>query len=193
MGLDTVELIVNFEKHFEVEIPDSAAASIYTVGEMAAWLGQQLSTTGQRKSAVREVVAAQLRELFASNLISEGTLLVQLLPNRTAHTRYAAQLLSRHSLKLPKLLVPGPPPLSNWLARLFGSDQLPPKPTLTTSTLADLIDWTVALNFEKILHPPYHSQYDVEQAVIGLTSDKCGVDVPEISLSSSFTNDLGMD
>jgi acyl carrier protein len=40
---------------------------------------------------------------------------------------------------------------------------------------------------------PLASQYEVEQAVIGLTSDKSGVPVEEIRLQSSFTNDLGMD
>jgi acyl carrier protein len=193
MGLDTVELIVSFEKHFGVEITDSAAASISTVGEMAAWLGQQLGTTQQRGSVVRETVAAQLRQLFAPMLGAEATPLLQLLPNHAAQARYATQLLARHSLKLPELQSIAPPRPTDWLARLFGSNQLPPKPAVATSTLGDLIDWTIALNYEQLLRPPYRSQYEVEQSVIGLTSDKCGVEVPEIRLSSSFTNDLGMD
>jgi acyl carrier protein len=193
MGLDTVELIVVFERHFGVEIPDSAAASISSVGEMAAWLGQQVGTTQQRGSVVRETVAVQLRQLLAPMPDTEATPLLQLLPNRAAQARYAAQLLARHGLKLPELLATAPRQPTGWLARLFGSNQLPPKPALATSTLGDLIDWTVALNYEELLRPPYRSQYEVEQAVIGLTSDKCGVEVPEIRLTSSFTNDLGMD
>ena len=198
MGLDTVELIFYFEKHFQLTISDAAAGRIGTVGEMAAWLGQQLNTTGQRESAVRENVATHLRELFAlaATLPApeiEGTPLLQLLPSRAALARHATLLLTRHGLQLPELPIIAPLRPSGWLARLFGSDQLPPKPALTTSTLADLIDWTVALNYEVLLGPPYQNQYDVEQAAIGLTSDKSGVDVPEIRLSSSFTNDLGMD
>jgi acyl carrier protein len=193
MGLDTVELIVSFEKHFGLEIPDSAAESISTVGEMTAWLGHQLGTTSQRKSAARDAVAAQLAALFAPMPINEATPLAQLLPDHATQARYAAQLLATHRLKLPELPATEPPAPSGWLACLFGSDRLPPKPALTTSTLADLIDWTVALNFKQLLHPPYRSHYDVEQAVIGFTSDKCGVNVSEIQLRSSFTNDLGMD
>jgi hypothetical protein len=41
--------------------------------------------------------------------------------------------------------------------------------------------------------PTAASQYEVEQALIGLTSDKTGVPVEEIQLHSSFTNDLGLD
>ena len=34
MGLDSVEIVMMFEEHFEVEITDQEATSIYTVGEM---------------------------------------------------------------------------------------------------------------------------------------------------------------
>jgi hypothetical protein len=59
--------------------------------------------------------------------------------------------------------------------------------------VAELIGWIVAFNYEKLLGPPFASQYEIEQAVIGLTSDQSGVPVEEIRLQSSFTNDLGMD
>jgi acyl carrier protein len=198
MGLDTVELIVSFEKHFGVEITDSAAGSIRTVGDMAAWLGQQLGTIGRRESAVRETVAQQLRTFFElpatlATAETEVTPLLALLPNHAAWKHYAAELRAQYRLVSPQLPVVAPAPPLGWLARLFGSDQLPPRPTLSNSTLGELIDWTVALNYEKLLSPPYSSQYDVEQAVIGLTCDKSGVEIEEIRLSSSFTNDLGMD
>ncbi|GAA4031989.1 hypothetical protein GCM10022409_15310 [Hymenobacter glaciei] len=198
MGLDTVELIVNFEKHFGLVIPDRVAERIGTVGEMAAWLGQQLGTTGRRDSAARAAVATQLRALFSlpatlAAAVAEATPLLPLRPDPSAWKDSAAQLQAQHGLKLPGLpLVPSTPALG-WLARLFGSDRLPPRPALSTSTLGELIDWTVALNFELLLPPPYHNQYDVEQAVIGLTCDQCGLSVEEVRLGSSFTNDLGLD
>ena len=46
--------------------------------------------------------------------------------------------------------------------------------------------------YQRLL-PPLASQYEVEQALIGLTSDKTGVPVEEIKLHNSFTNDLGLD
>ncbi|MBD2767085.1 hypothetical protein IC235_04145 [Hymenobacter sp. BT664] len=197
MGLDTVELVVSFEKYFSLEIPDAVAEQLSTVGDVAEWLGQQLGTLGRRESTAREAVAAQLQQLFAAALPAlrpaHEVPLAELLPNRRAQAQYAAQLLASSRLQLPELRYPGAAPAVQWLAKLFGGDQLPPKPTLATGTLADLTDWTVALNYQVLLRPPLHSQYDVEQAVIGLTSDQSGVDIPEISLRSSFTNDLGMD
>ena len=197
MGLDTVELIVSFEKHFGLIIPDRVAEGIGTVGEMAAWLGQQLGTVGRRDSKARETVVVQLRELFAlpATLAAAAVLatpLSLLLPDPATRKQATAQLLARHGLLLPTLPRNAPAP-SSWLARLFGSDRLPTRPSLSTSTLHELAGWTVALNYETLLPPPYSNQYDVEQAVIGITCDKCGVGVEEIWLSSSFTNDLGMD
>jgi acyl carrier protein len=46
MGLDTVELAMSFERYFNLEIPDTAFESIYTVGEVATWFSQQLSVAG---------------------------------------------------------------------------------------------------------------------------------------------------
>lgn len=57
MGLDIVELIYSFERYFNVEVPDAVAESIYTVGDVAEWLSQQLGVAGQRQSAAR---AAQI-------------------------------------------------------------------------------------------------------------------------------------
>ena len=198
MGLDTVELVVSFEKHFNLIVPDRVAERISTVGEMAAWLGQQLGTAGRRESAARNAVAMQLRELFTlpATLAAaevQTTPLSQLLPDRATLQQAAAQLLVRAGLLLPVLPQNAASLPSGWLARLFGSDQLPTRPSLGNSTLGELIDWTVALNYEKLLLPPYSNQYDVEQAVIGITCDKSGVKVAEVRLSSSFTNDLGMD
>lgn len=197
MGLDTVELIVSFEKHFGLIIPDRVAESISTVGEMAAWLGQQLGTVGRRDSKARETVTVQLRELFALPAAiaadAQATSLMLLLPDHATQKQATAQLLARHGLILPTLPQNAPTPPLGWLARLFGSDRLPTRPSLSSSTLHELIDWTVALNYETLLLPPYSNQYDVEQVVIGLTCDKCGMGVEEVRLSSSFTNDLGMD
>ena len=60
MGLDTVELMVSLERYFGLEIPDSIAETIYTVGDLATWLSQQLGVSGLWQSAVRVAVAEQL-------------------------------------------------------------------------------------------------------------------------------------
>jgi len=42
-SLDTVELIMEFEKEFDLSIPDESAEKIQTVGDAVSYLTEQLS------------------------------------------------------------------------------------------------------------------------------------------------------
>lgn len=192
MGLDTVELVVAFERYFGIEVPDSVAERLVTVREVATWFSQQLGVAGQRHSAVRLMVAEQLLSELPPGA-SDTSLLSQLLPTAQALETYRYSLRGSYGLVLPGLSAPpmGPAKLSLW-ERLTGQP-LPKPPHWSTQTLAELIDWVIAFNYKKLLRPPLASQYEIERAVVGLTSDKSGVEVEEIRLDSSFTNDLGMD
>lgn len=191
MGLDTVELVMAIEYHFNLAIPDPVAERLYTVGDVAEYIGQQLGVAGQRQSAVRVVVAQQvLSELPPGS--EETTPLQQLVLDAQIIKALRYALRAQHGLLLPSLAQPANPAAPSLWERLTGGQLLLP-PHWRTQTLAELIDWVVAYNYEKLLRPPLTSQYEVEQAVIGLTSDKSGVPVEEIQLRHSFTNDLGMD
>lgn len=192
MGLDTVELVMSFERYFNLEIPDAVVESIHTVGEVATWFSQQFGVAEQRQSIMRAAVAGQLMSELPPGA-AEATPLRQALPDAAAVKTCRHALRERYNLILPPLspLRAAPATPSLW-ERLTGHT-LPRVPHWYTQTVAELIDWTVAFNYEKLLGPPFASQYEIEQAVIGLTSNQSGVPVEEIRLQSSFTNDLGMD
>lgn len=190
MGLDTVELANSFERYFSLEIPDPVVEKLYTVGDVATWFGQQLGVAGRQQSAVRAAMAAQLQTVLPH---PETILLRQLLPDAPAVQTLRLILRQRYGLELPALApspAAGAPP-SLW-ERLWGQPLFAP-PAWPTQTLAELTDWLVAANCQKLLVPPLASQYDVERAVVGITSESSGVPVEEILLRSSFTDDLGMD
>ncbi|MCI1190190.1 phosphopantetheine-binding protein [Hymenobacter sp. DH14] len=193
MGLDTVELVVNIEKHFGLEIPDPVCEQLSTVGDVAKWLGQQLGIANLRHSSVREKVAVQLQQLFSSRSVGEETQLLELIKDHESQLTYHRLFAETSGLKLPTLDVPKVEPPSSWLSRLFDTKLFASGINPLNRTVADLIDWTVALNYKHLLLPPFQSQYDVEQAVIGITSDSSGVEVSDVMLRSSFTNDLGLD
>jgi hypothetical protein len=156
MGLDTVELIMSFERYFGLAIPDSEAENINTVGDMAAWFSQQMGLAGQQ-SVVRAAVTEQLLEELPPGA-TEATPLRQLLPDAQALNGYRYALHNRYELILPPLsaLPATPAPPSRW-ERLTGQ-QLPKSPHWHTQTLAELIDWTIAANYEVLLVPPLASQ-----------------------------------
>jgi acyl carrier protein len=192
MGLDTVELLMSFERYFSLEVPNATAETIYTVGDIATWLSQQLGVAGLRQSAVRATVAGQLLKELSSSC-SEATPLCQLLPDADALKTCRHTLREHAGLILPPLSPLRAEPVTPSLWERLAGQALPSTPHWYTRTLAELIDWVIAFNYDTLLVRPLASQYEVEQAVIGLTSDQSGVPVEEIRLQSSFTNDLGMD
>ncbi len=192
MGLDTVELVVSFERYFGLEIPDAVSEKLYTIADVAAWLSQQVGVAGQRHSAVRATVAKQLLSELPPNT-NETSPLNQPLPTAQALKTYRYGLRSRYGLVLPGLSAPSTVPAKPSLWERLTGRQLPATPHWSTQTLTELIDWVVAFHYVRLLQAPLASQYEIERVVIGLTSDKSGVEVEEIRLDSSFTNDLGMD
>jgi acyl carrier protein len=67
MGLDSVELVMKVEKHFDISIPDEDAAELYTVGALHEYVYAALQgrSPGQKGYAqvfdeIRSLVVEQL-------------------------------------------------------------------------------------------------------------------------------------
>jgi acyl carrier protein len=62
MGLDSVELVMNTEEHFGIEIPDEIAETLFTVGDLHGFIVAELGRIGRERSA--ETVFVELRKLI---------------------------------------------------------------------------------------------------------------------------------
>jgi hypothetical protein len=99
MGLDTVELVMSFERYFNLEIPDAVSESIHTVGEVITWFSKQLGVAEQRHSTVRVAVAEQLLSELPPGA-AEATSLRQVLPDAAALKTCRHALRERYNLIL---------------------------------------------------------------------------------------------
>ncbi|MBT9391883.1 hypothetical protein KLP40_01800 [Hymenobacter sp. NST-14] len=183
------------EAYFQVAIPDGLAETIGTVGDMAAAVAllRGLPTDTNRTAVhagllarVIDCLRPQFQAVAATTPLRELGLLRRNGPVR-------AQLAA--CLKLPLPPVPAMPATApgGWLQRLFSPRYpTPSQPDWPRATLADFTDWLLAHNYRQLLPRPA-TLYEVQQAVIGLTADKCGISEPEIKLTDSFTTDLGID
>ncbi len=61
MGLDTVELILAFEKEFEIEIENSQAVTLRTPGQAIEWIALELETLG--RPLPKEVIAFAVKTI----------------------------------------------------------------------------------------------------------------------------------
>ncbi|WP_426493093.1 hypothetical protein [Hymenobacter sp. 102] len=197
MGLDTVESIVAFEQHFQVAIPNRTAETLYTVADAAAAITvlKSLSADPARTAAYYRMLTQLLACLPPAT--TEATLLTKLELLGAGPARLAALAVCLQ-LRMPDLPQPPlAPQLPGWWQRLFGGTvpeaaPPPPSPNWAQTTIEDLTEWLLAQNYAQLLPKPT-TLYEVQRAVIGITSNQSGVSVPEIQLTDSFTNDLGMD
>jgi hypothetical protein len=63
MGLDSVELLMRFEKEFKKDVPDQDAGNISTVGDMANWFYNNL-TIYQPDKKVEDIIFNSLKKAF---------------------------------------------------------------------------------------------------------------------------------
>ena len=68
------------------------------------------------------------------------------------------------------------------------------KPPFLKNTVCRLIECIGGLNYTTLIEFDEISElFEVKIIIIGITSDKCGVNVDEVFWESSFVNDLGID
>jgi acyl carrier protein len=66
VGLDTVELVMAVEDHFDIVIPDHVAEGLFTVGALHSFVVSELSRLGRDANAT--IVFADLRLLIVEHL-----------------------------------------------------------------------------------------------------------------------------
>ena len=195
MGLDSVELVMEVEKHFSISIPDREAEKAYSVGKLVDCVANILGVKSYDFS-LRErtfsLLKNELRNLkkgindfsinskVAHSLDIQDKLLVLELENKT-------------SLKLPGIHFKTQShdgiwrKVRTWLTAL---DEI----NFEEIAWKKFIDIIIADNLERIILPnEYKSKYEIYLAIMRITVDKIGVNYSEIGIEKSFADDLGVD
>lgn len=190
MSLDSIELVIRFEKRFNVRLSDKEAEKIQTVEQAAAAFAKHLPplrASTPTRALVRDRI---LQALGKSGELTDSVRLVDLFQRDTLVHDWK-RLTEGTKFKMPRLpyadrLKNGRPGILEWV---FGSTRA----TLANRTFGELVDWVVALNHEELIDVTRCSEYDVLMIAMGITEDQTGVSITEIRPTSSFINDLGID
>lgn len=195
MGLDSVELLMEVENYFRIQIPDPEAEKISMVQDMVNVVALHLDITTSDKTLqdkVFENVSFHIRQITNSDYLFH-------LEDKVSNYLLAEDKEKWQTLeRLLGLSVPRP-------------DSFDPKSNKLSSKFKKLINWTpnydwhvisfeqfvdaiCSNNYQTLLDPSnIRSKYEIYVGVIGITVDKIGVDYFEISPHKSFTSDLGVD
>ncbi|TAF63567.1 MAG: hypothetical protein EAZ55_13330 [Cytophagales bacterium] len=187
---------MRFEKEFKKDVPDQDVGNISTVGDMANWFYNNL-TIYQPDKKVEEIIFNSLKKAFLklnlqSNFNYENTL-GDFIPKNDLLNIWK-ELEQQLNLKIPEL---NPQDLADKELKeikIFGLTISKPKPRILDTNFRRFVECIGALNYEKFVDfDNLTSLFEITIAIIGLTQEKCGMDIDEIFVDSSFVNDLGID
>jgi hypothetical protein len=208
MSLDTVELIMDFEEKFKINIPDEEAAKMATVREAAEGILKYIQLREPERDLFGEVLG-RIRVALEKIGIRPG----ELGPETRLRTIFSGedvksqwqQFENALGLQIPGLTLTdlgeaGAPRDEPRERKLFGikipsySFYQRPDPPFLENDVGRLVDCICGLNHEQLVDFDHlTSRYEVMVGVMVITSDKSGVEITSIFRDSSFTNDLGMD
>jgi acyl carrier protein len=192
MGLDSVDLLVRFEREFKKEAPDKVAEEMYTVGDVANWFYHNLTIQMPEKNLKEEIfdlVKNTFRKLKLSEDLTFTQQLHEVIPKENVESIWK-KLEENLQLKMPKI---------NGMIdeiKILGVSLYKPKPktSILECDFERFIECIGAMNYQKLVNFEHiTSKFEIEMAVMGITYDQIGVDIEEIFLDSSFTKDLGVD
>lgn len=199
MGLDSVELLVEVEKFFGIDITNQEAESIYTVNDFAKIVSKYISFH-HKEIVLFDEVSKKIESYFEQNCnlkISSKQLLEDILPlvNRQQTWNNLEIYLK---LKIPNLnspdLTENYKPKNIKFLGITINTIFEKKPLIKDKTVSDLINWIISINYKSLFNPlTVNNLYEIERIIVGITSEKIGIDVNDIELYHSFTNDLGVD
>ena len=195
MGLDSVELIMEVEKHFSISIADADAENATTVGKLVDCVANILAVNSYN-FALREKTFLLIKNEF---LKINRNLKDFSLNNKVSDTldignkSHILELENKIGLKLPGIYFIQENHFGIW-GKVKQWFNLTEAIDFNEISWKKYIDITIAKNIEKIIPPDkYNSKYEIYIAIMKITVDKIGVDYEEIGIEKSFTNDLGVD
>lgn len=198
MGLDSVELLINVEKHFDIHIPDPEAAKINTLQDFADCVYSKIKINPSEVCKSR-VLFYKLRIYFQNKFgilpadFYSKKRIGELIPSEELNDAWK-MIAQDFDVQLPQLTSEDIDPGKRSSIKIPGLSFFRKDKRLSQDTIGDLVHWILSMNHQKFIDVnALCSKHDVEMIIIGIVSDSVGIPVNEIRLTHSIVNDLGID
>lgn len=195
MGLDSVELIMNFENYFKIQIPDPEAEKLDTVKKVVDSISIHLNITDTGLTLRDKLLEQIIASIKLTGVVIDQIAYTDLITNYISPRDKEKWWIFKTHLNLE---VPTPETQRNSNSKL--GDKLikilswTPLYEFEKITVEEFVDAVAGNNYRTLVNPSnIKTKYEIFIAVIGITVDKMGVNYFEVKANSSFTNDLGVD
>jgi hypothetical protein len=189
MGLDSVELLMEWEKYFGIEIPDLVAEKMGTVEEAVNAISDILNITEEglimKEECLRRLHASIQKAGLGQQAITVSEYVYRVVPDTEM---LVWSTISRElELEIPL------PPTRDSKKTIFGFMLLSSGMFYDELLFSQLIDVIYGANYLKLIDPKTISnKYEIYSVIMALTVDKIGIDYYEFQPGKSFTKDLGL-
>ena len=197
MGLDSVQLVIDIEDIFNIQIPDKECEQICTVEDFAN-IVKKYVVLYPNQECLTQHVFYKLRRSFemigdSRNEILPNSVISHLLPS--CDLKYWWSVFQDElELKIPLLHKTDLDKSINSTINLFGVPILKRAKPITQNSLRILIDWILVINHAQFINPlKVKNRYEIERVIIGIIHTNCAVPIDEIFLRSEICNDFGID
>jgi acyl carrier protein len=195
MGLDSVELVMEVEKYFDIQISDSEAEKATTIQNMVDCVAKHLSVSNN-STELKDAIVNRIQEILiklglTDKPLNPAALVFLTLPpkNKTIWELFTSEM--GLGVPMPETKVKGNENFFNKIKSAFSWNPLYKWTEITVDQFASAI---CAKNCETLVNSSaIKNTYEIYVAVTSITVDKIGVDYYDITPEKSFTNDLGID
>lgn len=189
MGLDSVELIMEVEKHFSISIPDKKAERILNINDFVNHIfGDELTELEDnefKKSILKKINSTLIEIKLEIEKPVEFNDKAEILLGKLNIDNYKI-FQEKLNLELPLDFYKG------ILSYIFNTESL--KDKLSKKTISEFIDALLIHNYRnQIISNRKLTRYIVYIKLGGIVTEKLGIDPIEIEPEKQFVRDYGID
>jgi hypothetical protein len=178
MGLDSVEILVRVEEYFGISIPDREAERILTVQDFADCVFTKV-TVNPTEKCKSQMLFYKLKTYFTDKQGGKE----QIRPDSKIKNLITGDLkttwaeIERYlKLDLPTLSDLDINPTEEKEIKILGVKVWTRKSPVTIGTIGDLVNWTLAKNYDTLIDPKaLFDKADVEKVIIGIISESMAI------------------
>lgn len=194
MGLDSVELLMEWERYFNIEIPDLVAEKIGSVQNAVDAISTILNILDD-KAELREKIFGRLQNAVSKTGLTNSPI---------AQSDLVSKIISDNNKQTWKIIatelgleIPFPPSAADdnsFKSKLLRKINWTPKFNYAELTFSDLTDIICGNNCESLIDSKsVKTKYEIYIILMAITVDKIGIDIYEFKPDKTFTGDFGID